>query len=129
MFSPMVAIMLVSSSATMRERSRETAPPQRWSSRHYFAERVCAAAGNEFLESVGTADEIGLGIHFDHRARVPCEATPTKPSAATRPAFFEAADRPLVRNQSTACFKVTFDLVQRFLAIHHAGAGFLRAIP
>jgi hypothetical protein len=34
--------------------------------------------------------------------RLPLAATPIRPSAATRPAFLAAADRPLVRSQSTA---------------------------
>ena len=33
--------------------------------------------------------------------RVPSTATPTRPSAAVRPAFLAAADRPLARSQST----------------------------
>jgi hypothetical protein len=39
-------------------------------------------------------------------------AMPTRPSAATRPDFLAAAERPFLRG-----------LGERFFAVHHAGAG------
>ena len=54
---------------------------------------------------------------------VPRVATPTSPSAATRPAFFAAAARPFVRSQSTAASMSPRGLAERPLAIHHPGAG------
>ena len=56
---------------------------------------------------------------------LPSTATPTRPSAAVRPAFLAAAARPLVRSQSIAASMSPLGLAERLLAIHHAGAGAL----
>ena len=49
-------------------------------------------------------------------AEPPLTATPTKPSAAVRPAFFAAFARPLVRNQSTAASILPSVSVNAFFA-------------
>ncbi len=60
--------------------------------------------------------------------RLALTATPTRPSAATRPLFLAALARPFLRSQSTAASMSPSDLVQRVLAVHHARAGLLAQI-
>ena len=118
-----VAIRWVSSSATVRPvpgRARPSAPRDR--------RRSVASASrqrrDEVLEQLVAGDKIGLGIDLDDGAGVAAHvATPTSPSAATRPAFLAAAARPFLRSQSTAASRSPAVSLERALAIHHAGAG------
>ena len=57
---------------------------------------------HQSLEMIVARDEVGLGIDLDHRALLRATNTPISPSAATRPAFLAAFDRPFLRSQSTA---------------------------
>ena len=62
---------------------------------------------HQALEQIVAGDEIGLGIDLDHDALGAGDARRrSSPSAATRPAFFAALDRPFLRSQSTAASRL-----------------------
>ena len=125
MFSPMVAIALVTASATV--------PPAGigllaqlldvgLAARQGDAARCCATSvWNSSLRATKSVSEL---TSTTTPARSPIKAA-TRPSAATRPAFLAALDRPFLRSQSTGGFDVAVGLGQRGLAVHHAGAGAL----
>jgi hypothetical protein len=66
------------------------------------AERDRGDGAHELLELLVLGDEVGLAVDLDDAPLSPSTVTPTRPSAAVRPAFFAAAARPLVRSQSIA---------------------------
>ena len=89
-------------------------------------ERELGDGADEILELLVLGDEVGLAELTSTTAPLlPATATPTRPSAAVRPAFLAAAARPLVRSQSIAASMSPLGLAQRLLAVHHAGAGAL----
>ena len=101
MFSPIVATASVMAASTVL-------PPANRRLQHRFdlavgLQRRLGDALRQRLELLVPRDEIGLRVELDHRrAARPSRRSPTRPSAATRPAFFAALARPLVRSQSTA---------------------------
>ena len=85
-----------------------------------------ADGADEGLKQLVAGDEIGLGIDLDDGAgRTAASPTPTKPSAATRPAFFAAADKPLLAQPIDRGFYFAAVFAERPLAVHHPGAGLL----
>ena len=101
MFSPMVAMAWVISSATVRP------VPGNWALRMASTSSpTCRAtwampstsAWNASLRPTKSVSELTSTI----AAFVPLLATATRPSAATRPPFLTAADRPFLRSQSVA---------------------------
>ena len=101
MFSPMVATRCVSSSATVR--------PEPGNGAALIASRSSPTASAICVTAVTKAWKLSLratksvsAFTSTIAARPGDETTPTRPSAATRPDFFAAAARPLVRSQSTA---------------------------
>src|SRR5918995_786738 len=101
MFSPMVAIRCVSSPCTSRPvpgygaaATLARSPP--------LSSAIFAASPTNFWKMSLRPTKSVSALTSMTAPRVPLTTTPTRPSAATRPAFLAAADRPLVRSQSIA---------------------------
>ena len=103
MFSPIVAISSVDLLGDRAAGRRHRRPLQRLDDRRRASSASPAIVAHERLEHLVAGDEVGLGVDLDQRARAGRRAAPpTRPSAATRPAFLAALARPLVRSQSIA---------------------------
>ena len=113
MFSPIVAIFCVSSSATLRPVSGYAIALRASMSSASSASfaRVDAKFWNSSLRDTKSVSEFNSII----APRLPSTATATRPSAATRPDFFAAAARPFVRSQSTAASISPFVSFSAFL--------------
>jgi hypothetical protein len=69
---------------------------------------------DQALELLVAGDEVGLGVDLDHgRPWCPRSGDADRPSAATRPAFLAAFDRPFLRSQVDRSLHVAVGLGQR----------------
>ena len=102
MFSPMVAISCVSSSATDLPEPGRIAALIASTSSPTLSATWATLSTNAWKLSLRATKSVSA---FTSTIAATCgpEATPTSPSAATRPDFFAAAARPFLRSQSIAC--------------------------
>src|SRR6266851_946285 len=99
-FSPIVATRWVSSSATLRPVPGKAAPLT--ASISPWARARSATWRTKFWKASLRATKSVSELTSTTAPAWPPVATPTSPSAATRPAFLAAAARPFLRSQSTA---------------------------
>ena len=114
MFSPMVAIRLVSSPCTSRpEPGNGVAAILAMSPAPSSA--ILVTVPTNFWNCSLRPTKSVSALTSTTAPLVPSALTPTKPSAATRPAFLAAADRPFVRSQSTAFSRSPWTSFNAFL--------------
>src|SRR6185312_5416644 len=114
MFSPIVAIRLVSSPCTSRPvpgyadvATLARSPP--------LSSAALATWPTNFWNCSLRPTKSVSALTSITAPRVPLAVTPTRPSAAIRPAFFDAADKPLVRSQSIAFSRSPWTSFSAFL--------------
>ena len=101
MFSPIVATRCVSSSATVRPEPGNGAALIASRSSPTWSAILATASTKAWNVSLRATKSVSA-FTSTIAARLGADATPTSPSAATRPDFFAAAAKPFLRSQSTA---------------------------
>ena len=127
MFSPIVAISRVSSSATeWRVPGNGAALSFSMSSP---TERARPATfRDEVLELLVARDEIGLGIHLDHRGAIRGAGNADQTLGGGAAGLLGGGRKALLPQPVDRGFHVAVAFDQRLLAVHHAGAGLVAEV-
>ena len=93
-----------------------------------LVERDRDHAAHQRLEVVVAGDEVGLGIDFDDHAEIRLDGDADQTVRGDAAALLGGLGEALLAQPVDGGLDVAVGLVQRVLAVHHAGAGLLAQV-